>query len=818
MSLNLSEKQTTNARKTACYRIQGMLPSWLLAWEIYPIILIASFLRLYRLDTTPFSGDQGMLFRMAYDAVHHGLIPATSNGSSIYTMHPPLTVFLLMLPVLFSANPLWAAVITALFNVIAILLTYLFTRRYFGRLAATIAALLYATAQITIIFARFIWQPTLLAPFTLLFLFALFDGVVERRKGWLFPALVLLGIMYQLHELTLLLAVPLFVALLLAPRTIRMRDLFLALVFLLLIFAPYLVWEANTKFADIHTALGLAKAHAHIDTKALTFYQRFLNSYYYDDRFLGSSYYDPTGSASSLVFKFLPLLTLSHQILIFLLSCGFALAGACVLRFRSTISPTPIPGREQAVAPPMIGTKQLGTAIRGRAGGLFSPSTFFARLHFWWTSLSADPFRCGLVVLLVWQIVPVLILSRHTAPVHQHYLLLVIPGPFILIGFCIARLSSWFLQREHAHFWRGMRYATYAVTVLLLSVQLLGSTASLIDTVNGINNHIFGYNELGFLQHALQEADQVAQQRHLNRVYITMSSYDDTLIAEPFLAEQMSTPTTLFDSTSCLVLPSPSAGPAVLLMRSTDKVVSALLSHFATITLVDQPPLLGTSPFQLYIVTPSVHSGRSGQPAPAQNGFVNHLQLLAPQAQTLSLGTSPFLVTPWTLLHDEQLRLRTTYTYIMRAKPNFPEARSIRSDCTLTSFRAGDQVVTTFRLPQGGAIPSSFNITSQFLVTSPYTISLGPLHFETAKTQGIPVALQSVDGRDAITISNQYKSFSCGFNTFCYLHESRLMHASANRGSLRSACGGNSSATHQADEADEQKPVDCTRHNQEDEV
>ncbi len=69
MSLNLSEKQTTNARKTACYRIQGMLPSWLLAWEIYPIILIASFLRLYRLDTTPFSGDQGMLFRMAYDAV-----------------------------------------------------------------------------------------------------------------------------------------------------------------------------------------------------------------------------------------------------------------------------------------------------------------------------------------------------------------------------------------------------------------------------------------------------------------------------------------------------------------------------------------------------------------------------------------------------------------------------------------------------------------------------------------------------------------------------------------------------------------------------
>ena len=335
MSLTLSETQATTARKTARNKIQAILPSWLLAWEIYPILLIASFLRLYRLDTTAFSYDQSMLFRMAYDAVHHGLIPATSNGSSILTMHLPLTVYLLMLPALFSANPLWAAVMTAIFNIIAILLTYLFTRRYFGRFAATIAAMLYATAQTTIIFGRFIWQPTLLAPFTILFLFALFAGVVERRKGWLFPALVLLGIMYQLHELTLLLVVPLFVALLLVPRTIRLRDLVLALVFLLLIFAPYLVWELNTKFADIHTALGLTKAHAQIDTKALMFYQRFLNSYYYDERFLGSSYYDPTGSASSLVFKLLPLLSLSRQILVFLLLGGFALAGAFVLRFHS---------------------------------------------------------------------------------------------------------------------------------------------------------------------------------------------------------------------------------------------------------------------------------------------------------------------------------------------------------------------------------------------------------------------------------------------------------------------------------------------------
>jgi len=38
-------------------------------------------------------------------------------------------------------------------------------------------------------------------------------------------------------------------------------------------------------------------------------------------------------------------------------------------------------------------------------------------------------------------------------------------------------------------------------------------------------------------------------------------------------------------------------------------------------------------------------------------------------------------------------------------------------------------------------------------VMSPYIISLGPFHFETAATRGIPVTLQAMDGSNAITIS-----------------------------------------------------------------
>src|SRR6266581_5312247 len=174
--------------------------SWFCVWEIYPILGIAAFLRFYQIATTEFDEDQAMVFRMAHDAINHGLLPATSNIASIRIVNPPAVIYLFMLPAAFSANPLWCAIYVALFNIIAVLLTYIFVRRFYGRLAAIIASLLYATAAVPLEYSRFIWQLNLVAPFVVLFMFTLFKGVVERRKGWLFPALLLLGILFQLHE------------------------------------------------------------------------------------------------------------------------------------------------------------------------------------------------------------------------------------------------------------------------------------------------------------------------------------------------------------------------------------------------------------------------------------------------------------------------------------------------------------------------------------------------------------------------------------------------------------------------------------------
>ena len=719
MNLTLSKQQTTNVSDKRRKKIFTTIRLWLCTWEIYPILLLAGILRLTAINTTAFGGDQSVLYQLAYNAIHFGLLPVTSNNASIFNMHPPLAVYFLMLPMLFSTNPLWGAVMTALLNVVTVLLAYIFTRRYYGRVAATIAALLFATAQTAIVFSRFIWQPTLLSPFVLLFLFALFWGVVEHRKGWLFPALVLLGMMYQLHEITIVMVVLLLVALLLAPHTVRLRDIALALLCLLILFAPYLVWQVHSNFSDIHTLFALTNAHASIDSKAIIYYQRFLNAYYYDDRFLGSSFYDPVGTASSIVFKLLPVLLIARYFLTFLLVGAFALAGVLIVSVSPTTTPDTLFIKQPSTRPQLL-----------------------ASLYKWWLNLRTDSFKGGLLLLLLWQIVPVLALLRHSTTIHLHYLLMTLPGQFILIGFVLSRLSSWLSMQKRTRLWQGLRYGTFTLTTLILIIQLVGSTASLTDTIHGINNHIFGYNDLGSLQNAVQEADHVAQSHHLNRVYITFVANTDTFTAMPYLAQQMKTPTTVFDPSNCLVLPSSTQGPAVLLLRSTDTVALALLQHFAKATLIDRPPLLGTSPFLLYIVTPPT------TPTTKQDGFVGQLQLIDGQARPLSSGNTTLIATRWTLLNNAQPSPFKTYTYILRATSNLPNARTTRSDCIFTAMRQGDQLITSFHLL------SSFHITGQFLTTTPYIFSQGSLHFATFHSTSTLESLHTLDGTNTLTLTN----------------------------------------------------------------
>ena len=707
----LASKSNPATQLPASWNIKHLLP-WLLSWEIYLVLLIAGFLRLYQITTSEFDGDQAAIFDLAREALHFGLWPIVSNRASIGIQNPPAVIYLLMIPAALSADPLWATVMVGLWNTLAVLLTYLFTRRYYGRLAGITAALLYAVAAKPLNYSRFIWQQNMLAPVVVLFMFALFWGVVERRKGWLFPAVFLLGVAYQLHETSLLLLIPLLIAVVLAPGTLRWRDVALALVSLLIIFSPYILWEFSSKFSDVSIVLNLAKLRAHVDTTVIYLYEFFLSPNGFD-------FYDQVpASPTSALHLFGPVLYWLRYLVWLLVAGGLVTAGTLAL-----------------------------WPLRGNAPGRGMPIFFFRN---WWTNFRASPYRCGLMLLLIWQIVPVLILLRHTVALFPYYLLVFMPGPFILMGILVAQVVKLTQQHEGVrnYFMLALRYGIYAVAAFAIIAQLLTCVAALIDKADGNYLHGIKFNDLGSLQHALNEADQLAQQRHLNRVYITTDVYSQ--IAMGYLAEQMRTPTTLFDDASCLVLPGASDGPAVFLVGPYAQLTLALLNQFATTTLIDTPARLGAPPFRLYIVTPRPVTGQTFAP----ETFVSNLQLLNLQRQQLDVAGSSWLVSRWNLLRSALPGPRITYNYAMTAVPNMHNNSPSHSHCILSAMRTGDQLLIAFALPEDSSSPSFVTIEGQAYTTTPSYPSLGPLRLETDQTQDTPrIVLRTMAGKDKITIS-----------------------------------------------------------------
>ena len=694
--------------------ILSKMATWLRVWEIYPILGIAAFLRFYQLTTTEFDADQALIFQMSRDAINHGLIPATGIIASIRIVNPPAVVYLFMIPAAISSNPIWGAIFVGLLNIIGVLLTYIFVRRYYGRIASIIASLLYATAAEPLHFNRFIWQLNIIAPFVVLFIFALFWGVVDRRKGWLFPALVLLGILIQLHITIVILSSLVLVALVLSPGTVRLRDLALGLIFLLLLFSTYLLWEFTIKFYDLNILLQISKLHSDFDLTALNYYGFFLNPYVNI----------PTNT-HSLEYILVPLLKwLSPTMAIFIV-CGLALITIGV------ISSPQLWKRDNSV------DEEIRTSRHSVGRSLETVRTL-------WTDFRATPQRCGYFLLFCWQIVPVIILSRHSVPVFPYYLLMVLPGPFIIIGILLSTLAYWFqLQGE---MWRIVHYGVYVCTCLIIVAQLSGSTAVLIDEASGNNLHGYSYNTLSSLEDALNQADQLVSLHHLNHVYIATDQY--TQNAFYYLAEQTPIPTTLFDASRCLVLPSATAGPTALLIGPSDTLSMVLLSHFARATLISRPERLGGVSFQLYIVEPIAVS----KLAPSHEAFEHHLQLLESQVQQFRFQNSSWLTTRWSYTRSAAPGYRTTYTYNMMAQ--FEGKPGITSQCTSTSIRVGDQLIVTFPLWKNSSIPSSLTITAKSFTTMPLDLSYGSLHFENIRDQNTqPLILQTTEGKSSISLS-----------------------------------------------------------------
>nr|BBH95484.1 hypothetical protein KTA_36830 [Thermogemmatispora argillosa] len=681
--------------------------SWLLNPEVPCLLLLSAALRLYGLNRTEFDDDQATLFRMAYDAVHQGLLPVTSNTGSIGSQHPPGVVYLLMLPAALSANPLWAAVFIALLNVLAVLLSYFFLYRYYGRLAATTGSFLYASAVLPVKYARFIWQPNIAAPFVILFFLALFRGAVERRPGWLGWAVLWLALLYQAHEVNLLLAVPLLLCVALAPKTLRWRDGLLAGLALLVVFAPSLLWLLLSGLQDLRSTLSFSNHQAGgFSLQALRIYRLFIVPY------------------DQLPNRVDTLLLPLHRLFSWLKLAMPALLILAVLWLLMLI----IRGQQSI---------ELRKEDRGQVFSIARIGHWWQRLREGWEHLRADRQRSGALILLVWQLVPLLVFLRYGGELHTQYLLLLMPGPFLMVGIGVAQGINWLGRQEG---WlRRLRLAGYLLVGLLVAAQSLAASVSVIDTVEGhFDDRSFPpypyHNDLASLQQALAATDQLAQREHLSHAYITVD--DATRTAIFFLSRQMQTPVTLFDA-RCLVLPT---ARAVMLVGPYDPWVTALLERFTHATLVTRLPRPAGLPFSLYVVDPGPGLAKASSP-PASSWQLSELRALSQQAQSLTLvdnnQATTWLVSPWQFTQSAAPAFNTTYTYRFVATTGAPSSQSLQTTCSFNRLQAGESLLVTFALADKETIPSSLLLRIWSYRTTFYLPNYGPLHLETSISEKI---------------------------------------------------------------------------------
>lgn len=181
-------------------------------WLLLIILVLASFLRLYRIaDYAEFLGDQGRDVVIVAKMIHTLRPTFIGPQTSIGNMYLGPWFYYLMIPSLLLANfnPVGPAVFIALMGVATVALLYYCTSNWFGKSAALIASFLYAVSPVVIKYSSFSWNPNIMPFFALLFIWSLSKIFFASRPRYLLLASLSFIFCLNSHYLALLLLGPL---------------------------------------------------------------------------------------------------------------------------------------------------------------------------------------------------------------------------------------------------------------------------------------------------------------------------------------------------------------------------------------------------------------------------------------------------------------------------------------------------------------------------------------------------------------------------------------------------------------------------------
>jgi hypothetical protein len=209
------------------------------------IMSIATIMRVLFLQNMEFKSDEIEMVHMAINLVRDHIPYVVGNLSSHDNRNPAGFLYLLSLPALISYHPIHITLFIVLLNVLAVFMTYCLVRNLLGWRAATVAALLFACSPWAIRCSMKVW-PQHCVVFFALSLCLLLRTWYERGSWW---RSVLLGVtaamLSQLHFSSFLLLGGIVIfSLILIPK-IPWKRLPVALLAFLLLWLPYIYYQAK---------------------------------------------------------------------------------------------------------------------------------------------------------------------------------------------------------------------------------------------------------------------------------------------------------------------------------------------------------------------------------------------------------------------------------------------------------------------------------------------------------------------------------------------------------------------------------------------
>ncbi|MBI5793573.1 hypothetical protein HZA87_00590 [Candidatus Uhrbacteria bacterium] len=214
-------------------------------------IIIGVVVRFLALDAMEFKGDEFKAFALAAAYLQHGALPQVGLQSSTGLFNPPFFLVLLWPALLIRTDPVFVTGWIVLLNAAGILGLLLFLRRLGGTLFSLSATAIVATAPWLFVLSRKIWAQDALFPFLILTGWLLISYARDRRPWQLWSAAAGMALLTQLHMSSF--PLPVAAALWLAILRIRprWRDVAIAVIIFLLLYAPYISFHVQDDFRNL---------------------------------------------------------------------------------------------------------------------------------------------------------------------------------------------------------------------------------------------------------------------------------------------------------------------------------------------------------------------------------------------------------------------------------------------------------------------------------------------------------------------------------------------------------------------------------------